>query len=93
MLRLGNEWQNSSRVRRISTGLVAMVLAISLPARAWGQQLVFQQQDTITAGQKGTEDVLKRTKDTRHFHNPDGTWTAVVGHDLNADDGKGHLVP
>ncbi len=41
----------------------------------------------------GVEAIGKRTKDARHFRRADGTWTAVLGHDLNADDGTGHLAP
>jgi hypothetical protein len=55
--------------------------------------LIFQQPDAVAATALGTEAIDKRTRNARHFRNPDGSWTAVLANNLNAPDATGKLVP
>lgn len=41
----------------------------------------------------GTEDPSRHTPGSRHFRQPDDSWTALFAHGLNYDDGRGTLVP
>lgn len=44
-------------------------------------------------GHSRREDVSKRTPSARHFRKTDGSWTAVIGRNLNYADGTGKLLP
>lgn len=64
---------------------------VSVPAGVAAE--VYKSPDESAAAIFGTEDVSKRTSNARHFHNADGSWTALIGSGINQLDNSGHLAP
>ena len=54
---------------------------------------LLERRDPIAEQAGGNEDISKRTRNSRHFRNSDGTWTAILGDGINDFDLTGKPVP
>ncbi len=86
------EWIATEYANQSAPGSFARLgtLEPALPTLTGIAQL-FQKSDDAAAGR--AEDISKRTVNSRTFKNADGSFTAVIGRNMNADDGKGNLTP
>lgn len=86
--------EHSRSVRRRFLILVAVLTTLcSHPSAIAQNASLFKAPDSVAASAAGIEDVTKRTPSARHFRQSNGVWTAVLGNNLNYDNGTGTLIP